>query len=51
MKRIDSLKETILITKESIADLRHKESQKLIFRSREKRVEEGEKSTKYFLNL
>ncbi len=51
MKRIDSLKEAILITEESIVDLRNKEAQKLIFRSRAKWVEEGEKSTKYFLNL
>ena len=51
MKRIDNIKEAILITEESIADLRNKEAQKLIFRSRAKWVEEGEKSTKYFLNL
>ena len=51
LKRIDSIKEAIIIAEEGIADLKNKESQRLIFRSKAKWTEEGEKSTKYFLNL
>jgi hypothetical protein len=51
IKRIDKLKEAIIITEENITELRNREAQKLIFRSKAKWVEEGEKSTKYFLNL
>jgi exonuclease III len=51
IKQIDSIKEAITIAEENISDLRNKEAQRLIFRSRAKWAEEGEKSTKYFLNL
>jgi len=51
LKKIDNIKEAVIIAEESISDLRNKEAQRLIFRSKAKWVEEGEKSTKYFLNL
>ena len=51
LKRIDSIKEAIIIAEDGIAELKNKESQRLIFRSKAKWAEEGEKSTKYFLNL
>ena len=51
LKKIDNIKEAIIIAEEGISDLKNKEAQRLIFRSKAKWVEEGEKSTKYFLNL
>ena len=51
IKNIDNLKTAIEVAKESIDDLKNEESERLIFRSRAKWVEKGEKSNKYFLNL
>jgi len=51
LKDIDSLKEAIIISEESTKDLKDEEAKKLIFRSRAKWYEQGEKSNKYFLNL
>lgn len=48
---IEALREAILISEESNKDLKDEESRKLIFRSRAKWSEKGEKSNKYFLNL
>jgi len=50
-RRINSLKEAITIAEEPLQELRNMESKRLIFRSKAKWAEEGEKSTKYFLNL
>jgi len=51
IKELDSLKEAIDLVKSSISDLKDDESRRLIFRSRAKWAEKGEKSNKYFLNL
>ena len=51
VKRIDSIKEAILVAEDLITDIRDTETKKMIFRSRTKWAEEGEKSNKYFLNL
>jgi exonuclease III len=48
---IESVKIAIEIAEEPINELKLNESKKLIFRSKAKWAEEGEKSTKYFLNL
>ena len=50
-KEISNLKEGIEIASEPINKLKDEESKRLIFRSRAKWAEEGEKSNKYFLNL
>jgi len=49
--KIASINEAIELAEESISDIKEEESRRLIFRSRAKWAEEGEKSTKYFLNL
>ena len=49
--KINSITEALKITEESLIPLKEKEASRLIFRSRAKWAEEGEKSTKYFLNL
>jgi len=49
--RINSLKEAIEIAEAPIKELKEEEAKRLIFRSKAKWSEEGEKSTKYFLNL
>ncbi len=51
LREIDSLKDSIDMVRDSISDLKEEESQRLIFRSRAKWAEKGEKSNKYFLNL
>ncbi len=48
---IENVRLAIEIAEEPIKDLKSKEAKKLIFRSKAKWAEEGEKSTKYFLNL
>ncbi len=48
---IEALKEAIKISEFSTKDIRDEESKRLIFRSRAKWSELGEKSNKYFLNL
>ncbi len=39
------------MAEESVSNIKEEESKRLIFRARAKWAEEGEKSTKYFLNL
>ncbi len=51
IKRIDSLKESLDIVKLDIDNLKNEEADKIIFRSKAKWAEKGEKSNKYFLNL
>jgi len=51
IQRIDSIKESIDIAKSDIETLKNEEAERLIFRSRAKWAEKGEKSNKYFLNL
>jgi exonuclease III len=51
INNIDRLKESIDSLKEEIDIIKDEESSKLIFRSRAKWAEKGEKSNKYFLNL
>ena len=51
LREIDSFKEAINISEELISEIKETESKKMIFRSRTKWAEEGEKSSKYFLNL
>ncbi len=48
---IDELRDAIGISESSSRDLKEEEARKLIFRSRAKWAEQGEKSNKYFLNL
>jgi len=48
---IDKIKEAIEITNQELDSIKQKHANRLIFRSRVKWAEEGEKSTKYFLNL
>jgi len=48
---IDRLRESIYLAESDIEDLKNEESERLIFRSRAKWAEKGEKSNKYFLNL
>jgi hypothetical protein len=48
---INKIKDAIEIAEEIIKPIKDEESKKLIFRSRCKWAEEGEKSNKYFLNL
>jgi len=48
---IENIKEAIKISEYSTKDLKDEEARKLIFRSRAKWSELGEKSNKYFLNL
>ena len=48
---IDNLRDAIEIANEPLNNLKNEESKRLIFRSKAKWVEEGEKSNKYFLNL
>ena len=50
-RQIDSLREAIDISEDLIKDVKDIESKKMIFRSRTKWAEEGEKSSKYFLNI
>jgi hypothetical protein len=50
-KAADKISTSIDIVKEDIEKLKEEESQRLIFRSRAKWSELGEKSTKYFYNL
>jgi hypothetical protein len=50
-KNIDKLAVSIDIAKEPLESLKKEESERLIFRSRAKWSEDGEKSTKYFFNL
>jgi exonuclease III len=49
--RANSLRDAIKIAEKPLNELKEKESKRLIFRSRAKWAEEGEKSNKYFLNL
>jgi len=49
--KINNLKEAIELAEGPLNDLKNAESKRLIFRSKAKWSEEGEKSTKYFLNL
>ena len=51
IKEIDNLKTAIEIAEIDIEHLKKEEADRLIFRSRAKWTEEGEKSTKYFMNL
>jgi len=51
LEQIESLKSAITISEHSTKDLKDEEARKLIFRSRAKWSEQGEKSNKYFLNL
>jgi len=51
LKKIDSIKEAIEITNLEAENIKNEESKRLIFRSRVKWAEEGEKSNKYFLNI
>jgi exonuclease III/flavodoxin len=51
MQEIDKLSISIEIAKEPLDKLKNEESDRLIFRSKAKWSEEGEKSTKYFYNL
>jgi len=48
---IDNIKESIDIANVELEDIKKKHAERLIFRSKVKWAEEGEKSTKYFLNL
>ncbi len=48
IQRIDSIKESIDIAKSDIETLKNEEAERLIFRSRAKWAEKGEKSNKYF---
>jgi len=48
---LDSIKDAIEIAESEIKDLKDQEAKRLIFKSRAKWAEEGEKSNKYFLNL
>ncbi len=50
-EKIDQIKEAIILAKEDISKIKEEEAQSLIFRSRAKWAEKGEKSNKYFLNL
>jgi len=51
LDKIKVINEALEMAEESISDIKEEESKRLIFRSRAKWSEEGEKSTKYFLNL
>jgi len=51
METIDSLREAIEITSSELEVFKREEAERLIFRSRVKWAEEGEKSNKYFLNI
>jgi exonuclease III len=51
LKTVDRLKEAIEQIEIENQDLKEQHSKRLIFRSRAKWAEEGEKSNKYFLNL
>jgi exonuclease III len=51
MASANRIKEAIRIAEIPLNELKEKESRKLIFRSKAKWAEEGEKSNKYFLNL
>ena len=51
IKDIDEIAIAIDIAEAEIIPIREAETEKLIFRSRVKWAEEGEKSTKYFMNL
>jgi exonuclease III len=48
---IDKIKEAILIASKDIEVIKEKEAERLIFRSKAKWSEKGEKSNRYFLNL
>jgi len=48
---LTNIKDSIEFAELEIADLKEQESKRLIFKSRAKWAEEGEKSNKYFLNL
>jgi exonuclease III len=50
-KQADRLKDALEIASAPLQKLKDEESKKLIFRSRAKWAEEGEKSNKYFMNL
>jgi hypothetical protein len=50
-KKIDYLKEAIMLAELDLEPYKEEESRKLIFRSKAKWAEKGEKSNKYFLNL
>jgi exonuclease III len=50
-RQIDYYKEALLIAEEDIQELKNEESERLIFRSRVKWAEKGEKSNNYFLTL
>jgi exonuclease III len=49
--RTNNLKEAIKVAEEPLVHLKAQESKRLIFKSRAKWSEQGEKSNKYFLNL
>jgi len=51
LDRVNSLKQAIELAEAPINELKEIETKRLIFRSKAKWSEEGEKSTKYFLNL
>ncbi len=51
LEYIDRLKESINIIQEDLDKIKDEESDKLIFRSKARWAEKGEKSNKYFLNL
>jgi hypothetical protein len=51
LNEIDNIKESIDIANIELEDIKKKQAERLIFRSKVKWAEEGEKSTKYFLNL
>jgi len=51
LDRVNSLKQAIELAEIPINELKEIETKRLIFRSKAKWSEEGEKSTKYFLNL
>jgi len=51
LEELDNLKIAIDTVQDSIISLKDEEAKKIIFRSRAKWAEKGEKSNKYFLNL
>jgi hypothetical protein len=50
-KEIDNIKESIEIIEQMLDPIKEKHTKSLIFRAKAKWAEDGEKSTKYFMNL
>ena len=51
IEEADKLKEALVIAEQELIEIKNEDAKRLIFRSRAKWAEEGEKSNKYFLNL